>query len=381
MRVAIFHRGTISDATGTDERIIQIASNLAKEGIDVTIIGHKTTRLNLTLPENLHLIELPKKIINLYSVLKWLVNLVADSLTCKYDIVQVETFSFIESIALFFALRPLNRKFIIVFHDKWFTEDPRKSISGKLNLFLQKILFNIYDISITPGLSVKEWFKELHGEIIDRKMIIIPNGSPNIVEKKLGNYSHLREDYGISPNAFVALFFGAMSFKPNYDSALYLYGISEQISKEFEKTTGKKLIFVIAGKDSEKLPKTEYYIPIGFVNELNKLLSLPDTIVIPHLPSFSGPHVKTMYSFLSGKPVVATSDAVKDMPNVIPRKQFLEFIVDKPETLLVCLINLYYHKDLGSYLVLNAKAYAVSSSWSRISRLHRVLYNQLLLVK
>jgi hypothetical protein len=380
LRVAIFHRGTISDETGTDERVTQIARSLAKEGIDVTIIGHKTTRLNLTLPENLHIIECPKKIIELYT-LKWLVKLVADSLIRKYDIVQVETFTFIQSLAIFFALRPLNRKFIIVFHDKVFIDDPRKSISGKLKLFLQKILFNIYDISITPGISVKEWFKELLGEIIDRKMIVIPNGSPDTVEKKIGDYSHLREDYGIMANAFVALFFGSMSFKPNYDSALYLYGISEQISKEFEKTTGIKLVFIIAGKDSEKLPKTEYYIPIGFVDEFNKLLSLPDTVVIPHLPSFSGPHVKTMYSFLSGKPVIATIDAVKDMPNVVPKKQFLEFIVDKPDTLLTCLINLYYQKDLVSYLVLNAKTYAISSSWSHISRLHLVLYNQMLLAK
>ena len=188
----------------------------------------------------------------------------------------------------------------------------------------------------------------------------------------------LREEYKIDPNAFLALFFGLMGFKPNYEAALYLYDISKCTCKNSKKKTGTKLIFIIAGKGSEVLPKSDYYIPLGFVKELDELLSLPDVIVLPHLPSFSGPHVKTTYAFLSKKPVIATEDAVKDMPGLTPREQYLPFELKNPDTLLVCLSDLYYDKHLASALTLKAFLNVQKFSWRAISIMHIKLYEQLL---
>ncbi len=172
-------------------------------------------------------------------------------------------------------------------------------------------------------------------------MAVIPNGAPSLNIK-----DNVREKYGLEENVFLALFFGTMKFKPNYDAALALYNISYFVASEFQKQCGKKLIFIVAGTDSEELPKTEYFIPLGFVEQLDELLSLPDVVVLPHLPSISGPHVKTIYAFLSRKPVIATEDAIKDMPGLEPNRHFLPFEIDNPEILLKDLIDLYHDENL-----------------------------------
>lgn len=377
MHVAILYASSISGDYGTSERVLQIAKGLAYQGAQVTLsgtMGHHVKALNLT---NLRVIVMPNRILRFPSVCGWIAQLVAGGLSRKYDIVQMENFSFPRTLALFLLLRPFSRKFVIVFHDKWFEHDPRKTIIGRLHVIVQRILLTLFDASITSGLSVKKWFEELHGELTN-KMLVIPNGVPNLAITKNIDYSYLREKYKIDSNTFVALFFGAMTFKPNYDAALYLYNISDSTSKEFEKNTGRKLIFIVAGISSETLPKTEHFIPLGFVNELDELLSLPDVIVFPHLLSYSGPHVKTIYAFLSKKPVIASEDAVKDMPYVTPGKQFLPFDINEPDTLLESLTELHCNKELGKRLAINAYLYSKKFSWEHVSSVHLKLYEKLI---
>lgn len=389
MRVVILKIGLVSRVFGTAERVLQIANSLAGQGIEVVLSGAMENDLKALNPLHFKVIEAPRTILKLHSVLRWFAKLLVES--GGADIVQIESLdfdnfsnslsTFVRSFTLFLLLRPFRAKFIIVLHDKCFQQDPRKSIGGKLNLFLQKILLTIFDASITPGSSLKRWFEELHGELASEKMVVIPNGAPDLVIGRDFDNLRLREKYKVDSNAFLALFFGAMDFKPNYDAALHLYNISDPISQEFEKETGKNLAFIIAGKDTEVLPKSDCYIPLGFVKELDELLSLPDVIVLPHLPSFSGPHVKTMYAFLSNKPVIATADAVKDMPGVTPREQFLPFDINTSATLLGCLTELYYDKHLCGSLALNARLYAQNLSWKAVALMHIRLYEQLLLNK
>jgi glycosyltransferase involved in cell wall biosynthesis len=157
-----------------------------------------------------------------------------------------------------------------------------------------------------------------------------------------------------------------------------LHRISDYVSDEFEKINGKRLIFVVAGIGSETLPRSRCFIPLGFVKILEKLFSLPDVIVLPHTPSYSGPHVKTIYAFFSKKPVVASEDAVKDMPHVVPGKHFLLFDVEKPDTLVEALSNIYRDVELRRNLTLNAYLYSKKFSWKYISLLHLKLYNKIL---
>jgi len=371
----------ISRVHGTTERILQIANQLADQGIKVTLSGAIDRDLKLHNPANLKLIAAPDSNLKLDGVLMWLSKLLVEGR--RAEVVQIESSSFnefsnsipifIRSLALFLLLRPFGVKFVIVLHDKSFQKDPRKSIRGKLNLFLQKVILTIFDASITPGLSLKEWFEELHGKPV-KKMVVIPNGAPNLTFDRTFDNLSLREKYKLDSDAFLALFFGSMDFPPNYESALALYNISNLISQKFEKETGKSLAFIIAGKQSEILPESKCYIPLGFVDDLAELLSLPDVILLPHLPSYSGPHVKTIYAFLSKKPVIATDDAVKDMTGVFPREHFLPFDLNNPATLLACLKELCFERNLGELLALNAYLYTQKFSWKTVSLMHIKLY-------
>ena len=378
MSVLILYYGSISRITGTSERVLQVAMGLADQGASVTLSG---TILDYSETINsrtkIHLINAPttRKI---SSIISWIVDLfVIALLRHRYDVVQIENFPLFKSLMLYFLLRPLGRKFIVVFHDKFWERDPRGSVSGRLQLMLHRVLLSIFDASITPGLSVKRWFEKLHGKQLSGKIIVIPNGAPNFSIRDDIDSRTLRKNLRIAPDAFVVCFFGLMEFKPNYESAMYLYKVSSFISHKFEEFTGRKLIFLVAGKGSKALPKTECFFPLGFIKKLEELLSLPDIIVLPHSPCFSGPHVKTMYSFLSGKPVVATEDAVKDMPGVVEGKQFISFDINERVTLLNALKELYYEKELREMLVTNAYLYCKKFSWQYISSSHLRLYSRL----
>lgn len=379
MRVLILYAASITRLAGTPERVFQIANGLANLDIQVTLsaaIGHFLTTSEYA---NLRVISMPDRILKLFDVFKWITQLVTDALTHRYEIVQIENFPLYRTILLYLTLRSFRRKFVIVFHDKWFEDDPRKSITGRLQLSLQKILLTVFDAAITPGVSVKKFFEELHGDQLLKKMVVIPNGAPALEAKNDIDCLSLREKYGIDKTAFVALFFGSMTFKPNYEAALNLYKISGFISNKFKEKTGRKLIFTVAGIRSDVLPKTEQFIPLGFVKELNELFNIPDVIVLPHTPSYSGPHVKTIYAFLSKKPVIATGDAVKDMPYVAQGRHYLPFNINEPYTLLKALLELYYDKKIGENLTINAYLYAKKFSWRYISYLHLKLYERLLL--
>jgi hypothetical protein len=79
--------------------------------------------------------------------------------------------------------------------------------------------------------------------------------------------------------------------------------------------------------------------------------------------------------------VIATDDAVKDMPGVTPRKQFLPFDINNADTLLDCITELYYDRQLGHILTLNAYLNAQKFSWKAVSLMHVKLYEQLLFKK
>lgn len=375
----ILYAGFISRDSGTSERVFEIAENLAKKGFKILLSGVPKDPLENS---RIRLVQMPSRITDLSGIISWIIQLVTIAVTeGRYDVIQVESFSSLRILVLYLILRPLGRRFVVVFHDSYPEYDPRKSTIGKFNLALQRILLTLSDASITPGLSVKKRFMETHGELVDGKMIVLPNGAPRFEISQTTNALEIRKNYRIDPTAFVALFFGSMSFRPNHDAALYLYDNSAFAAQEFEKKTGRKVVFVVAGKDSEILPKTDCYVPIGFVKELAKLFALPDIIVLPHSVSDSGPHVKTMYAFLSRKPVIATDDAVKDMPGLVPRLHFLPLDINDRFALASCLSELYFDAELRQRLASNAYLYSEELSWAHISRMHIRLYEQLLLDK
>jgi glycosyltransferase involved in cell wall biosynthesis len=374
LRILILYAGFLSRSSGTDERVFQIATGLANQGVKVKLSAcvDPSNKPNV---DHTNFIEFPDST-NVLKILAWVVQIVACSLKQKYDIVQMECFSPIKTLALFLLMRPFTRKFVIVLHDKRFKNDPRQSLAGKFRRSLQRVVLKLFDHSITPGIGLKKWFEELHGNSIQEKMTVIPNGVTSIDMNNV-DCSELRHKHGLG-GAFVALFFGSMVYRPNYETAMNLYKTSDFVSEEFKKRTNNRFVFAVAGIGSENLPKTEHFVPLGFVKKFEELLSFPDVIVLPHLPSYSGPHIKTNYAFLSRKPVIATNDAVKDMPFVFPNKHYIPFNIDEKTSLVDAIISVYQNKELQKSLATNALEYTKKFSWDNISRMHVDLYEHLL---
>jgi hypothetical protein len=373
LNVAILYTDTLKPVNGTSERVVQIATALSDQGVHVTLSGFVEKNSKSLNKKNLKIIELPASKFDFFGVCNWFARLIADVLVKrKYDIIQIECFPFLSTLLIVLFFHPLAKKIIIVFHDKRFKDDPRKSIQGSFQLIIQRTLLILCDIAITPGLSVKKYFTDLHGKIADTKIIVIPNGVPNSISEQCNNCLNL------PPKSFKVLFFGSMKFKPNYDDALRLYEISKLIGAKFKEITKTDILFLIAGRGSEILPKSDMFLPCGFVEHLNDIFFLSDVIILPHSPSYSGPHVKTLYAFLSGKPVVATRDAVKDLLDIEENKHFLLFDLDDNGRLLRTLVQLFFDEDARLNLATNSLSYVKNFSWNGISSLHIKTYERLL---
>jgi hypothetical protein len=377
MHIAIIYSSDIRSGIGSSERVYQIAKELSNRDFQVTLGAARFLEKSVK-NQNLTVITMSSGRITLFHVLIWLAKIVIRGLICRYDIVQIEASS-TKSLALFILLRPFCKKLIIVFHDKEFPEnDSPKNLVGRLRLVAQRIAIALFDAAVTPGLSVEKFLKEQHGAAVNEKLFVIPSAVPRFKIRENIDSLEVRRKYGLAQNTFIAVFFGTLTFEPNYEAALYLHKVSYYLYNEFEKTSGVKLIFVVAGLGSEKLPKTEHFVPIGFVEEFDELLTLPDVIVLPHFPSYTGTHIKTLYSFLSGKPVIASEDAVKDVGCFTPKKHFLLFDIAEPSTLLKALLELYFDRPLGRNLAVNAYIESQKFTWAHATSLYVNLYRMLL---
>lgn len=372
MKVLIVALAALPPIGGTSERIWRISKGLAKMGLDVTV--YMGVHSQVKEERNLHPFNLPSSQLDLLNVLKWFVHLLCRSKTS--DIVQIECFSPFRSLILCVLLKPLARGLVLVLHDKYWLYDPRKGrLMDKVEYLLQHFAFCLYDKIIVTGKELKEWYLFLHGTEFSDKVIVIYSGVP-LVELK--EYDQpMKEKFGLPMDAFIALFFGSMLFEPNRNAVRYIYQVSEKVAKRFEELTKMRLLFIVAGIGTKSFERTQFVIPLGFVNDVFELLAVGDVCVIPHEPSYSGPHVKTLYSFAAGKPVVSTMDGVKDMPAVESDAHFLLFKMEDVNSLVDALARLALNGELRERICNNAYVHARSYTWEHIAERHYRIYEKL----
>ena len=169
-----------------------------------------------------------------------------------------------------------------------------------------------------------------------------------------------------------------MNYQPNYESALALSHLSPEVSETFLESTGRRLVFLVAGAGSERLPHSECFEPLGFLEDLGEMYSLTDYIVLAHTQTGSGPQVKTLYSFLSAVPVLATSEAVMDIPAVWEGVHYAAFSMEDPKSLSSALLDLFAHPESARKLVSNAGTYLRNYTWRHIASQYLDLYRRVL---
>lgn len=369
MRVMILALQGIPPVGGTEERIWRIARGLLRCGLQVDL--HMRIQGSINPPRGLKIVPLPEKVSSIQTV-RWLIRVLVD--LRGSDVIQVEAFNMLRSLLLCLLLRRFTKLSVLVLHDMYWKSDPRKAgFWHRMEWILQHIAIRLYDVTVLAGEELRDWYRTLHGSLLSRKFVTIPNGSPE-VDLKHYDRERLRKKFSLSECDFVAFFFGSMRFEPNKQAVQFIYDVSEYLVESFEQATGKKLLFLLAGEGTEHFARTTNVIPLGFVKNLWEVLALTDVCVIPHLPSFSGPHVKTMYSFAAGKPVISTPDGVKGMLDLSDGVHYLAFDPYAPESLAEALVKLALDRKLYWTLEINGRAYALSHSWQTVAEMYYSLY-------
>ena len=340
----LFIADEISRSFGTGEYLYNLINCLVSKGFNIHLVAKKTYHdINL----RVKIIEAPSTLLNVPKTFKFLTKLLHVIRQEPVDIVHVATHSY-PNLALGLLITLLIKvnntitrsksskiRLIITVHDKIFLRGAPSSVSEWILYCLIKVTLNFVDLLIVPGKSIKEAILHLFGRNAYAKALVLPIC---ITDDMLNVYNINEEDirtksrakYGLPLDALVISFFGSIDFQPNLISALWLRKYSSHICKELQHRLNRQVFIVIAGRHSEKLPRDECYIPIGYVERLVELFALSDIIVIPHLPSHSGPHVKTLYSVLSRKPVIVTKDGIKDLPLITEKcVHLLEYLNHK----------------------------------------------------
>lgn len=292
-----------------------------------------------------------------------------------FDVLQCEVLTPLEAFLSFLLLGSWCRKRVLVLHDRYFHQGVRSVLRRIPSFLLLGLDLMLYDRIIVPGDGLKRFFTRLYGSVISHKFSTVPNGAP--VERVVRKNQQDRSRYGIPDSHCAVLFFGNLNYGPNLEAANYLTRWSELICQSFEKSTGRPLKIVIAGRGSENLRPSKGVIPLGFVDDLNDLLSRVDIAMLPHPASHSGPHVKTLYCLAGGLPIVTTSDGMKDMPGLQPGRECLLFELDDPSSAARAAARITIDGELRSGLIRHGLEYSSNWPWSRVAKKQRRVYEAL----
>ena len=372
--------------SGTDVSVFRRAAGLAKKGFQVAFSCHmpRTQRGD----ESFNVIYRPFYFRYAHKAIQWVVRIYAEALRVRgFDVLQFEYYDLTTLLFSLMIFRPIGRHEVVVFHDRIWPCHPRKTggFRGSVELLLHRLVIGAADTTVVAGEDIKEWFKQLHGEWIDGKIEVLPViGVPSAVPrsctegkteliKKLG-----LQNSGVDESSFVTMFLGHMLFRPNLESAMYTYRISDALGRSFKESTGRDLRVLVAGKGSEWLPKTSTFIPVGFVENLWEYVALIDAFLLPMLPSHSGPHMKTLFALSTGKPVITTPDGVKGLLDVGDSSVVVVRNYNDLESITHSLVRLAQDPDYYDRLSIESRECASKFSWDRVIDLWIELYESLI---
>jgi len=349
--------------SGSSERVWNLARELTKFA-DIFCTAHVWRPFKSA--ESIEVIPFPSWRFRIWELARWLKNLLRYA---RYDILQVELLSPLRSLILRVSLHPFIGRSVLVIHDlSWIYAYVKSGKRVPLYHLLVLLNFLLYDLVVFVSKDLEEFYVGIFGEILRNKTMVIPTGlPPEAFTDMKEDKALLREKLNLPKDAFIVMFFGPLHAPFNREAIAYIYKISDYLACAFNERTGKSFIFVIAGRGTEMLKHTPHVKPLGFVDNIFKLLKAVDACIVPHRASYTGPHVKTLYAFAAGCPVISTRDGVKGL-EVEPYKHYIPFDSNNPATLLNALILILQDVKLRQRIVENARAYARKYFWKNIAK-------------
>ncbi|MCX8205555.1 MAG: glycosyltransferase family 4 protein [Candidatus Nezhaarchaeota archaeon] len=368
MRVLFIVSDFFPPCSGSSERVWNIAKELSlRYGVEVILTTYLWRRLPATF-EIVKWIPFPRRgRIRGLNFLRWVCQLLRHS---KYNIVQVELFSTFKALLFRLILAPLARGFVLVLHDlEWLHRLLEPKIFMKYLLHVSIYLnFKLYNAIIFVSEDIKSKYRRFYGHVLKNKFTaVIPSGIQSRFLTSAYDKMKCRRELGLKGIDFIVVFFGPLHAPFNREAVEYLYRISEAVAQQFRGNTNRDLLFVIAGRGAEKLGSTKILRPIGFVEDLPKLLTAADACIIPHSYSYTGPHVKTLYAFAIGCPVLSTADGVKGL-GAKPYIHYVPFDRNDVDSVVRALVMLATHEDSRIELIKHSRALVSGLLWENIAK-------------
>jgi len=351
--------------SGSSERVWILTGRLVELGFNIFLSMHIWRDFDVDI-EGIKMMPFPRWRFYVHKLLRWFIELLKSS---RYDILQVELFSPLRSLLARVALHPFTRKTILVIHDlSWLYQMSKsKGWQKLLNHVLILLNLRLYDLVIFVSEDLKRMYSQFYGKILEDKTAVVPSGIPLRALTCVYDRVKSREKLNLPKETFIVVFFGPMHAPFNREAAEYLYAVSAYVSQRFREKVHRNLMFVIAGRGTEKLASTPYVRPLSFVEDIFELLAVADACIIPHKPSYTGPHVKTLYAFAAGCPVIATLDGVKGL-DAKEYEHYMPFIRSSIDTLVEALVKIAKDEELRQKIVKNSKELVRKLTWENITR-------------
>jgi len=219
------------------------------------------------------------------------------------------------SIALFdrtllnLYYKVLGKKLVFTAHNVY--REARDSAATPLRWFSLKVMYHLVDRIIVHTPKMKEELCSLF-HISPEKVIIIPHGINNRVQKKGITQEDARQKLGIVPTAHVVLFFGQIDEYKGIETLIDAAALLVQ--------KDPSIILIVAGKPKRQsdyvlklkrqvrksLPEKNVMLRLQFIpdNEVETYFSAADCVVLPYKRIFQSGVLFLAYRF--GVPIIAT---------------------------------------------------------------------------
>ena len=219
------------------------------------------------------------------------------------------------SIALFdrtllnLYYKVLGKKLVFTAHNVY--REARDSTATPLRWFSLKVMYHLVDRIIVHTPKMKEELCSLF-HVSPEKVIIIPHGINNRVQKKGITQEDARQKLGIVPTAHVVLFFGQIDEYKGIETLIDAAALLVQ--------KDPSIILIVAGKSKRQsdyvlklkrqvrksLPEKNVMLRLQFIpdHEVETYFSASDCVVLPYKRIFQSGVLFLAYRF--GVPIIAT---------------------------------------------------------------------------
>jgi glycosyltransferase involved in cell wall biosynthesis len=316
---------------------------------------------------------------------RYYIRLLCYTASTRSDIFHIQ---WENSIALFdrtllnLYYKVLGKKLVFTAHNVY--REARDSTATPLRWFSLKVMYHLVDRIIVHTPKMKEELCSLFRVSLE-KVIIIPHGINNRVQKKGITQEDARQKLGIVPTAHVVLFFGQIDEYKGIETLIDAAALLVQ--------KDPSIILIVAGKPKRQsdyvlklktqvgksLPEKNVMLRLQFIpdNEVETYFSAADCVVLPYKRIFQSGVLFLAYRF--GVPIIAT-DVGSFSEDVIDR---VTGFICKPNDAedMAAQLRKYFDSTLfhqreetrASIIELAEKKY----SWTNISRQTYEVYTDL----